>query len=299
MISKLIVHAEDRNSAIRALYSALNDYKVVGLPTNIKFLKRVLLNKSFRDWDYDTSFIALNEEELIGVKDHSKSSDSLKAQVAIANVWLSHQKNLTQKDLTIDPWTQTDNFRLNTVAMRKVKVQEGADEDASSSVVYVQYHSGNKFSVFTVDQVADTKEALIENAEILVNPENNDELIIRTDNEQIKLPFLVNPDGVFNFFDLEGQPLAYSVPTDEGESGEVGASKADFVKSPMPGTIVKHYCQVGQRVLAGEPLISLESMKMEFMVKATHDVTIKEIRVNEGEFVQMGERMVIFEQEEE
>jgi len=122
MISKLIVHAEDRNSAIRALYSALNDYKVVGLPTNIKFLKRVLLNKSFRDWDYDTSFIALNEEELIGVKDHSKSSDSLKAQVAIANVWLNHQKNMTQKDLTADPWRQTDNFRLNTVAMRKVKV---------------------------------------------------------------------------------------------------------------------------------------------------------------------------------
>jgi acetyl/propionyl-CoA carboxylase alpha subunit len=66
MISKLIVHAEDRNSAIQLLYSALNDYKVVGLPTNIKFLKRVLLNKSFRDWDYDTSFIALNEKELIG-----------------------------------------------------------------------------------------------------------------------------------------------------------------------------------------------------------------------------------------
>lgn len=60
MISKLIVHAEDRNSAITALYAALNDYKVVGLPTNIKFLKRVLLNKSFRDWDYDTSFIELN-----------------------------------------------------------------------------------------------------------------------------------------------------------------------------------------------------------------------------------------------
>ena len=72
MISKLIVHAEDRNSAIQALYSALNDYKVVGLPTNIKFLKRVLLNKSFRDWDYDTSFIALNEKELIG--DHQESS---------------------------------------------------------------------------------------------------------------------------------------------------------------------------------------------------------------------------------
>jgi len=58
MISKLIVHAPDRNQAIKALYSALDDYKVVGLPTNIKFLKRVLLNKDFIDWNYDTSFIA-------------------------------------------------------------------------------------------------------------------------------------------------------------------------------------------------------------------------------------------------
>jgi acetyl/propionyl-CoA carboxylase alpha subunit len=58
MISKLIVAAPDRNQAIRALYSALDEYKVVGLPTNIKFLKRVLLNKDFRDWEFDTSFIA-------------------------------------------------------------------------------------------------------------------------------------------------------------------------------------------------------------------------------------------------
>ena len=122
MISKLIVHAEDRNSAIRALYSALDDYKVVGLPTNIKFLKRVLLNKSFRDWDYDTSFIALNEDELIGVKAHSASGDSLKAQVAIANVWLNHQRERTQKDLNADPWRQNDNFRINNVSMRKVTV---------------------------------------------------------------------------------------------------------------------------------------------------------------------------------
>ena len=67
----------------------------------------------------------------------------------------------------------------------------------------------------------------------------------------------------------------------------------------MPGTIVKTYCKVGQRVLANEPLISVESMKMEFMVRATHDVTIKEIRVNDGQFVQMGERLIVFEDEED
>lgn len=112
----------------------------------------------------------------------------------------------------------------------------------------------------------------------------------------MKLPFLVNPDGEFNFFDLEGQPISYTVPSEDNlaGSGEI-VNKADFVKSPMPGTIVKTYCEVGQRVLEGEPLISVESMKMEFMIRATHDVTISEIRVNEGQFVQMGERIILFE----
>jgi acetyl/propionyl-CoA carboxylase alpha subunit len=66
MISKLIVAAPDRNQAIKALYNALNDYKVIGLKTNIKFLKRVLLNDDFNKWDFDTSFIAQNEKDLLG-----------------------------------------------------------------------------------------------------------------------------------------------------------------------------------------------------------------------------------------
>jgi acetyl/propionyl-CoA carboxylase alpha subunit len=66
MISKLIVAAPDRNQAILALYNALNDYKVIGLKTNIKFLKRVLLNDDFNKWDFDTSFIAQNEKDLLG-----------------------------------------------------------------------------------------------------------------------------------------------------------------------------------------------------------------------------------------
>jgi acetyl-CoA carboxylase biotin carboxyl carrier protein len=102
----------------------------------------------------------------------------------------------------------------------------------------------------------------------------------------MKLPFLVNPDGEINFFDLEGQPLGYTVPEEQGLGGENETlDRVSFVKSPMPGTIVKTYVKVGQRVLANEPLISVESMKMEFMVRATHDVTIKEIRVSDGQFV--------------
>jgi len=46
----------------------LDDYKVVGLPTNIKFLKRVLVNDVFKTGLFDTSFIEQNQGELLGDK---------------------------------------------------------------------------------------------------------------------------------------------------------------------------------------------------------------------------------------
>ena len=57
MISKLIVWGKDRPEAIERLHQALDDYKVVGLPTNIKLMKRVLLNETFKTGVFDTSFI--------------------------------------------------------------------------------------------------------------------------------------------------------------------------------------------------------------------------------------------------
>ena len=77
MISKLIVHGETRNEAIQLLYNALDSYKVLGLPTNIKFLKRVLNNNQFKSWDFDTSFIENNEEELLGAQSTTSQQSTL------------------------------------------------------------------------------------------------------------------------------------------------------------------------------------------------------------------------------
>ena len=66
----------------------------------------------------------------------------------------------------------------------------------------------------------------------------------------------------------------------------------------MPGTVVKIFCSIDQEIKTGEPLISVESMKMEFLIRANHDVKVKEIRVKEAQFVEMGEHMIIFENDE-
>lgn len=46
----------------------------------------------------------------------------------------------------------------------------------------------------------------------------------------------------------------------------------------MPGTVVKVYVEIGQEVKANDPLISVESMKMEFLIRATHDAKVESIR---------------------
>lgn len=91
MISKLIVWGKDRPEAIERLHQALDDYKVVGLPTNIKFMKRVLMNETFKTGLYDTSFIEQNAAELLGDKPMTEETKLKRlASIALANVWFEN-----------------------------------------------------------------------------------------------------------------------------------------------------------------------------------------------------------------
>ena len=65
MIAKLITYAPTRHQAISSMNKALSQYRVVGLPTNLKFLKNVFTNPVFIQGDYDTSFIEKNIEDLV------------------------------------------------------------------------------------------------------------------------------------------------------------------------------------------------------------------------------------------
>ena len=57
MIAKLIAHGRDRNEALRILRRALEEYKVVGVSTNIEFLRTLAGNEAFIQGDVETGFI--------------------------------------------------------------------------------------------------------------------------------------------------------------------------------------------------------------------------------------------------
>ena len=64
MIAKLIVSGPTREIAILKLYNALQDYEVVGLSTNIEFLKRICKSPAFIKGDVETGYIQKYHDEL-------------------------------------------------------------------------------------------------------------------------------------------------------------------------------------------------------------------------------------------
>jgi acetyl-CoA carboxylase biotin carboxylase subunit len=64
MISKLIVWGETREVAISKMISALKEFVVLGVKTNIGFLLRVMANNEFKEGDIDTGFIERHSDTL-------------------------------------------------------------------------------------------------------------------------------------------------------------------------------------------------------------------------------------------
>lgn len=76
--------------------------------------------------------------------------------------------------------------------------------------------------------------------------------------------------------------------------GSMNARKVNDLKSPMPGLVIDIPVQEGQAVAAGEPLIILEAMKMENILKAPADVTVKKVLVQKGKAVEKNEVLIQF-----
>jgi acetyl-CoA carboxylase biotin carboxylase subunit len=85
MISKLSVWAADRATAIARLDRALAEYKVVGLTTNISFLRRALATEEFKSGDFDTSFVG---SVIDGAEPVDERLEPLAVWAAVADAFL-------------------------------------------------------------------------------------------------------------------------------------------------------------------------------------------------------------------
>ena len=69
-------------------------------------------------------------------------------------------------------------------------------------------------------------------------------------------------------------------------------AQEDVIVAPMPGKVIAAIVKTGERVNAGDPLIVLESMKMEVAIRADRDGEVKDVLVSEGAAVKRGQGLV-------
>jgi len=131
--------------------------------------------------------------------------------------------------------------------------------------------------------------------EILVEIEKGKALVIRN----LGRGEVDDKGMVTVFFELNGQPRSIKIIDRHHASSEQTKQKADIgnanhLGSPMPGVISQILVKVGDKVKAGDELLSIEAMKMETALHAEKDATIAEILVRPAEQIDTKDLLLVF-----
>jgi len=102
------------------------------------------------------------------------------------------------------------------------------------------------------------------------------------------------------FFELNGQPRRVKVPNRSivaktERRAQADADNAMHIGAPMPGVISSVAVQVGQDVSAGDPVCTIEAMKMESSITADADGKVKAIHVKAGDGVDAKDLLIELE----
>lgn len=136
---------------------------------------------------------------------------------------------------------------------------------------------------------------------------------VRVDTSEFELASERMPDGKLRLVGDGGVTVAEVTP--EGERRFVRLGVLDFVleragsgraraaasgqdgglSAPMPGVITKVMVVVGDEVAKGQPLVALEAMKMEHLIRAPRAGTVKRVGASPGQMVQAGAELVELE----
>lgn len=81
---------------------------------------------------------------------------------------------------------------------------------------------------------------------------------------------------------IAGRTLAYEV-VDPFDAADAGAAHRDEIIAPMPGAVVEVHAAAGAALARGEPVITIESMKLQTVLVAPRDGTLAAVLKGAGE----------------
>ena len=266
MVAKLIVHGETRAQGLARLDAALAQTHIVGLTTNVQFLRQIVRCDSFANANLDTALIpreaaVLFNQERVGL--------ALAAAADVAQTLLDERA--TQH---ADPFSQTDGWRSHGVFERRFAFEFGA---AHGQAVLTYLHDG---------------------ALRLAVGEHSGVLSFRATEQGIDLQFggqrtlvhVYRKGEIAHIHCAQGatQIIAVDLLAHAGEA----AAEGGRLTAPMPGKVVSFAVKAGDTVKKGQPLAVLDAMKMEHTIAAPIDGVVAELLYAPGDQVVEGAELL-------
>ncbi len=105
-------------------------------------------------------------------------------------------------------------------------------------------------------------------------------------------------DAVYVFLDGRQYILEETDSSGYGNGGTGGGAGGNSVSSPMPGTVIKINCSVGDEVEENDTLVIVEAMKMENNLRSPATGKVSKVNYSEGDLVEAGAPIVEIQPEE-
>ena len=269
MIAKLIVRGDTRAQALARLDAALAQTQIVGLATNVQFLRHVGRSTAFASAQLDTALI---EREKAALFDQQPVPTALAVAAAVAQLLQAEQALQTA-----DPFSRRDGWHSHGTPRRSLQLLQGGTPVAASLTTG---HDGQLQL-----QVGDTTGRLDWQPQ-------GDGLLVQF--AGLRSTAQVHVQGeVRHIFTPQGAAVL-ELPDPLAHAGEHGA-EGGRLTAPMPGKVVSFAVQAGDAVTKGQPLAVMEAMKMEHTIAAPADGVVQELLYAPGDQVSEGAELIRIE----
>ncbi|TFV59704.1 acetyl/propionyl/methylcrotonyl-CoA carboxylase subunit alpha [Mycobacterium sp. PS03-16] len=261
MLAKVIAHGADRDAALRSLDRALAATAVLGIDTNVDFLRFLLADPDVAAGRLDTGLLDRRAPDYAPA---AATDDDLVA--AAAYLWLQGWPATTG-----NPWAVPSGWRIGAHAPTTRRLQAGDRTD--------HVHLTGR---------PDAATARVEDGEfrsLAVRLEGH-RLTVTSDG--LRTDYLLAADGERIWLSGGGRTVSVAevreapVRPDDAHSGDAELT------SPMPGTVVAVGIEAGAMVTTGTVVVTVEAMKMEHALTAPVD-GVAELLVTVGEQVKVGQ----------
>ncbi len=274
MISKLIVWGEERTIAIEKSVSALKQFDIHGIRTNIPYLLQLLQHKAFLENKISTKFCDEHTGEILDSIEQSKQKTGVEVPLF---AYLLFSLNYRQKLEAANVWQQLGYWRN----MMEIPFEI---ENQNKNII-INSHSEGLLQV-TFEGV-DFEICLKEMDDKTIRFRINDRFYNAAVSADEKGQGYVSIDG--HIFKVKR--LDILVETDDYAAAGAGNSDNGLF-APMPGKVIKVNVKEGDKVTRGTILVVVEAMKMENNIIAVEDATVEKVAVKAGDMVNTDVQLV-------